>query len=195
MQLVPLKNPHNITCTNVDWTIYKKANKTKMIFLPLNGPTYHEFPLYVTFANACEVRSIKIGFPAASYEMNDKLVAAPSCVLLEGGIDLKNMEAMGEMEKIDDEGYTSNGVRVFVLNFQKMKKSKLNLGEAVSSLPCFRVKFLKIIVRRPIVSFIEGQYSPLNGKPYTSLGCSVSFLSVLGDNFQKRKLTLLNYCK
>lgn len=57
----------------------------------MNGPTHHEFPLYVTFANPCEVRSIKIGFPAASYEMNDKLVAAPSFVLLEGGMDLKNM--------------------------------------------------------------------------------------------------------
>lgn len=91
VQLVPLKNHHNITCTNVDWTIYKKANKTKIIFLPMNGPTHHEFPLYVTFANPCEVRSIKIGFPAASYEMNDKLVAAPSFVLLEGGMDLKNM--------------------------------------------------------------------------------------------------------
>lgn len=94
----------------------------------MNGPTHNEFPLYITFANACEVRSIKIGFPAASYEMNDKLVAAPSSVLLEGGIDLKNMEAMGEMEQIDDEGYTCNGVRVFVLNLQKIKGSKLNLS-------------------------------------------------------------------
>lgn len=127
--------------------------------------------------------------------MNDKLVAAPSSVLLEGGIDLKNMEAMGEMEQIDDEGYTCNGVRVFVLNLQKIKGSKLNLSQAVDSMPCFRVKFLKIIVKRPVISFIEGQYSPLNGKPYTNLGCSICFLSVLGDNFQKRKSTLLNFCK
>lgn len=86
--------------------------------------------------------------------MGDKLVVAPEKILLEGGIDLKNMEAMGEMEKLDDEGYISNGVRVFVLNLQKMKGDQLNLSEAVSGLHCFRVKYLKIIIKRPVVTFI-----------------------------------------
>jgi hypothetical protein len=51
--LVPNKNAHIITSTTTDWTVYKKANKTKIIFLPMNGATYHEFPLYITFAQAC----------------------------------------------------------------------------------------------------------------------------------------------
>ncbi len=68
----------------------------------MNGSTHHEFQLFVSFVNPSEVRSIKIGFPAASYEMGDKLVVAPEKILLEGGMDLKNMEAMGEMEKLDD---------------------------------------------------------------------------------------------
>lgn len=34
--------------TSVDWTVYKKGNKTKIIFLPMTDPsTFYEFPLYV----------------------------------------------------------------------------------------------------------------------------------------------------
>lgn len=35
-------------------------------------------------------------------------------------MDIKNMEAMGEMEKIEDEGYGAVGVQVFLRNFQKI---------------------------------------------------------------------------
>lgn len=110
-------------------------------------------------------------------------------------MDLKNMETIGEMERLEDDGYTCNGVVVFVLNLQKIKKNVLNIEDALAGLTCFRVKFLKIVVKRPTVSFIEGQYSPLNGKPYTNLGSSICFLSVLGDNLQKIKPILLNHCK
>lgn len=82
-----------------------------------------------------------------------------------------------------------------MLNLQKMKGDQLNLSEAVSGLHCFRVKYLKIIIKRPVVTFIEGQYSPLNAKAYTNLGCSISFLSVLGDNLQRRRQGLLTHCK
>lgn len=161
----------------------------------MNGPTYYEYPLYLALGQPCEVRSIKIGFPAASFEMNDKLVASPSLVLLEGGMDIKNMESMGEMEFINDDGYSCNGVKVFVLNLQRISNFKGDMKESICSMPCYRIKYLKIVVKRPVVSFIEGQYSPLNGKPYTNLGCSISFLSILGDNFQKQKVTLLKQCK
>lgn len=168
----------------------------------MTGPTHNEFPLFISLNHACEVRSIKIGFPAASYEFNDKMVASPSSVLLEGGMDLKNLETIGEMEQVSDDGYACNGVRVFVINLQKIKNSKKcikesenGIADSILTLGCFKVKYLKIIVKRPVVSFIEGQYSPLNGKPYTNLGCNISFLSVLGDSLQKRKITLLNLCK
>lgn len=58
------------------------------------------------------------------------------------------------MEQIHDDGYTSNGVRVFVLNLQKVKKSKINLSDAISSLSCFRIKYLKIVIKKPVVTFI-----------------------------------------
>lgn len=58
------------------------------------------------------------------------------------------------MEEIDDDGYASNGVRVFVLNAQKIKNSKLSIDDAINTMPCHRVKYLKIIVKRPVVSFI-----------------------------------------
>lgn len=41
VKLVPDINEHSLTCNSADWTIYKKANKTKIIFLPMTGPTYN----------------------------------------------------------------------------------------------------------------------------------------------------------
>jgi len=36
---------------SIDWTVYKKGNKTKIIFLPMTDPaTYFEYPLYVELA-------------------------------------------------------------------------------------------------------------------------------------------------
>ncbi len=58
-----------------------------------------------------------------------------------------------------------------------------------------RVKYLKITIKRPIITFIEGQYSPLNGKPYNNIGCSISFLSVIGDDADKLSFKLLDSCK
>lgn len=68
------------------------------------------------------MRSIKIGFPCASFEYTDKIVVSPSAVLIEGSTDGKNYKPLGEMTYIDDDGYLSNGVKVFVLNLQKVKK-------------------------------------------------------------------------
>jgi hypothetical protein len=43
--------------------------------------------VYIQLAKTIEVRSIKIGFPAASYEFTDKLVVTPSSILVEGSAD------------------------------------------------------------------------------------------------------------
>jgi len=69
--------------TSIDWTTYKKGTKTKIIFLPMTDPaTYFEYPLYIELAKTAEVRSIKIGFPCASFEHTDKIVVSPSAVLI-----------------------------------------------------------------------------------------------------------------
>ena len=69
-------------------------------------------------------------------------------------MDIKNMEAMGEMEKIEDEGYGAVGVQVFLRNFQKIQGNWKNLAQSVNDLHCYRVKYLKITVKRPVVTFI-----------------------------------------
>lgn len=118
-------NEHNLAVNSLDWTSYKKGSKTKILFLPLTGPTYYEYPLTVFISQPCELHSIKIGFPAASFEMNEKLVVAPSSVWLEGGMDIKNMESIGKMDFINDDGYLCGGVKVFVKNLQKVQKGSL----------------------------------------------------------------------
>ncbi len=85
-----------MTSTNADWSTHKKGAKTKIIFLPLNEANYfNEYPLYLQLAKTAEVRSIKVGFIAASYEFNDKLVATPSAVIVEGSLDGVSYEPIG----------------------------------------------------------------------------------------------------
>jgi hypothetical protein len=93
---------------------------------------------------------------------------------------------------LNDEGYCSNGVKVFVINFQKLRSVELNIMKNIANLPCYHIKYLKIIIKRPLISFIEGTYSTLNGRPYTTLGSHLSFVSITGENFLKRKFDLLN---
>ena len=95
MKLVEGVNPHNITTNNKDWTVYKKGNKNKLIFLHMTGVTEQEYPLQIEISKMCEIRSIKIGFPAASFEFNDKLVVSPSSVTVEGGTDLNHYQPIG----------------------------------------------------------------------------------------------------
>lgn len=156
--------------------------------------TYFEYPLYVELTKTVEVRSIKIGFPCASFEFTDKIVVSPSSVVIEGSTDMKSFEPLGEMTYIDDDGYLCNGVKVFALNLQKIKKSN-KIDEAIKGIELHRIKYLKIVVKRPLVTFIEGQYSQLNGRVYSSVGVSISFLSVVGDDTAKLPNQLVDSCK
>jgi len=87
---MPNLNLAGLSSSNSDWTVYKKGNKTKIIFLHLIDAQYYEYPLYLQFNKTVELRSIKIGFTAASYEFNDKLIVTPSSVVIEGSTDGAN---------------------------------------------------------------------------------------------------------
>lgn len=125
-----------------------------------------------------------MGFTAASYEFNDKLVATPSSVVIEGSLDGVSFEPIGQMDYLQDDAYIVGGVQVWVLNCQKIKGCK-SVVDTVQSLNSHRAKYLKIVVKRPNVTFIQGQYSQLNGRNYNNLGCSITFLSVSGDDVDK----------
>lgn len=45
------------------------------------------------------------------------------------------------------------------------------------------------------MAFIEGQYSPLNGKNYKNVGTNISFLSVTGDDVPKLPYEFVGVCK
>jgi hypothetical protein len=53
----------------------------------------------------------------------------------------------------------SNGVKVFALNLQKIRSSfnsdySSHLSQSIRQFETHRVKYLKIVIKRPIVSFI-----------------------------------------
>jgi len=47
VKIVPTANSTAAT-SSTDWTVYKKGNKTKIVFLSMTDPsTYFEYPLFV----------------------------------------------------------------------------------------------------------------------------------------------------
>ena len=50
IELMKTYNEHNLVCNHVDWTSYKKGNKTKILYMPLIGTTYTEYPLHLSIA-------------------------------------------------------------------------------------------------------------------------------------------------
>lgn len=57
------------------------------------------------------------------------------------------------MDYIQDDAYIVNGVQVWALNCQKTKHIG-SIGEAVQSLGLHKVRYLKLIVRRPTLTFL-----------------------------------------
>lgn len=98
------------------------------------------------------------------------------------------------MDYIQDDAYIMNGIQVWALNCQKTKGMN-SINDAVQSLGLHKVRYMKLIVRRPTVTFIEGQYSQFNGKNYNVLGCNLSFLSVIGDDCEKHSFALTESCR
>lgn len=98
------------------------------------------------------------------------------------------------MDYLEDNAYIMGGVQVWVLNCEKFKGCK-SVGDAIQGLNCHRARYLKIIAKRPTVTFIEGQYSQLNGRHYNNLGCNMTFLSVTGDDVDKMPVMLSEGCR
>lgn len=109
-------------------------------------------------------------------------------------MDGVSFEPIGEMDHLQDDAYIQGGVQVWVLNCEKLKGCK-SIADSIQDLNSYRAKYLKIIVKRPTVTFIEGVYSQLNGRHYNSLGCSLTFLSVTGDDVDKMPVWLSEGCK
>lgn len=97
------------------------------------------------------------------------------------------------MTLLNDEGYLLNCIKVFVKNFQMIKKGD-NLKETIESVAVGKIKFLKLTIKRPVVSFIEG-LSALSTKTYNSVGFSLSFLSIMGYDVAKLPQGIEKRCK
>lgn len=57
------------------------------------------------------------------------------------------------MDYLQDDAYIVNGVQVWVLNCQKIR-GVVSVGSSVQELGLHKLRYLKVIVRRPVVSFI-----------------------------------------
>ena len=66
---------------------------------------------------------------------------------------MNHYQPIGEMSPLDDDGYLCNGVKIFVLNLQKITRIG-EISETFKDLEYNKVKYLKIIVKRPVVAFV-----------------------------------------
>jgi len=148
----------------------------------MNGPFQNEFGLLLELKHVIEIKHIRIGFNSVWTDYNNKILGVPSSVLLEGGMSAEELVPMGQLELIRDEGYSNFAVYVFKKNFQQLHGSSIE--ESFKSLQCTPVKFLRLLIRRPVVTFVES-LSLLNGKPYKELAISISFLTVIGHDCSK----------
>lgn len=57
------------------------------------------------------------------------------------------------MDYIQDDAYIMNGIQVWALNCQKTKGMH-SINDAVQSLGLHKVRYMKLIVRRPTVTFL-----------------------------------------
>jgi|JI61114C2RNA_FD_contig_121_279543_length_8057_multi_4_in_0_out_0_4 hypothetical protein len=190
--MIKLPN-QTVTVGTEDWSAYKKGTKNKLFIVHMVPPFYSEYPLLVELDKVCEVKSIRLGFLASETNFSDKLAIVPSSVVVDGGIDAEHLEPLGELTILNDEGYTSNSVKVFVKNFQTLR-SNTSIEQSIKSLANSKIKVLKFTIRRPVVSFIEGT-SLLTGKSYKSLAFSLSFLSVNGYDVAKMPSGLEKRCR
>lgn len=63
-----------------------------------------------------ELKTIRLGFVTYTADFVDKVFGVPSAVLVEGGMDENNLQALGRLDLINDEAYTAYTVKVFQLN-------------------------------------------------------------------------------
>lgn len=66
------------------------------------------------------MRSFLMGFNSVVPDFSDKVPGIPQNILLEGGLDKKDMRPFGTLQAINDEGYHSFGVKVFTKNFNTL---------------------------------------------------------------------------
>lgn len=139
-----------------------------------------------------------MGFNSATLELNNKVIGIPSSILLEGGMSLSNMQPLGTLEIINDHGYSMYSVQVFRKNFMKIDNEGFiiilgaKLSEQIKSLNFPTVKYLRFIIRRPYITFVEN-YSCLVSKQWNNVSISISFLSISGYNVSKLSNALCPY--
>ena len=159
----------------------------------MTGQYENEYPITIELDRTCEIKAIRLGILAPDVTTSmTQLCSTPSFILVEGGQELNNLEPLGELVLINDEGYSNLSVKTFVKNFQVIKSNK-DIQKSIKSLSSLKVKFLKFTFGRPTVTFMEGISGQTN-KPYKSLAFCISFLSISGYDIAKLPLNAEKRC-
>ena len=162
-----------------DWSLHKKGSRARTRVVTMQGPTYNEYYWIFNLGKLVELKQITIGFNSAEHDFADMILGIPSSVLIEGGTSLNDLVPLGVLSPINDEGYNDFAVKCLHKNFQTIRRMGGNVEETITSLSTRRISYLKIRIRRPVITFIENT-SWLASKKYDNVAISVSFISILG---------------
>ncbi len=99
-------------------------------------------------------------------------------MFLEGGLSKDDMRPLGSLSLINDDGYSSLGVKVFTKNFNTLGQSP-DIHTSLAALGNNRVNFLRLRISRPVVSFVE-ELSVMQAKNHKYIAVSICFVSING---------------
>lgn len=115
----------SISASSEDWTVHKKGSKSKIFTATMNGVYEQEYPVVIELDKLCELKYIRLGVliadNSAATTQGSVMVATPASIFIEAGEEINNLEPLGELIPINDEGYANHSVRIFVKNFQSIQ--------------------------------------------------------------------------
>lgn len=88
------------------------------------------------------------------------------------------MQPFGILTPINDDGYTSLGIKVYTKNFNTLGQSQ-DIHTSLAALGNNRVKFIRLRISRPVVTYVE-LLSGMSTKNHKNIALSVSFISING---------------
>ena len=176
----------------VDWSVNKKGYRHKVFNKQLSGALKNEFVMTFKLKTVVEVSELQVGI-VNYWGGTNELFIEPSSIVVEGGMNLNNMNIICTLNKVRDDGFANFAVSVFGRNMEtytqehvKSVQSLINLK--MDSLPHFCAKYLRFKFRKGIIACADN--SPMIALMKKPKFFALNYISVMGYDVSN----LGNYC-
>eukprot|EP00347_Sterkiella_histriomuscorum_P017580 403348792 len=173
-----------------DWSVNKRAYKHRVIHKILTGQLRSEYWISFSLPQEIELREIQIAFNNY-WAADTEIYAEPLSVLVEAGMDEKNLSLVCNLDIVKDDAFGSVSATVFGQNLQSFQGSAENvhgqildvIQHKLQSIQNFKIKYIKFCMRRNILTCLEN--SPLSTKFTKPVAFGINYISLLGYDLTK----------